>query len=96
MTFTSTKITGSGSDYEVTGDLTIKGVTQAGDVRPRGRRRRAGSVGQHEGRVHVDRLDQPQGLRVEYNAVLESGGLIVGDKVTIEIDVEATLQKPEA
>ena len=28
MTFTSTGITGSGSDYEVTGDLTIKGVTK--------------------------------------------------------------------
>ena len=30
---------------------------------------------------------------MEYNAVLETGGVIVGDKVTIEIDVEAALQK---
>ena len=30
---------------------------------------------------------------MEYNAVLESGGVLVGDKVTIEIDVEAALQQ---
>ena len=30
---------------------------------------------------------------MEYNAVLESGGVMVGDKVTIELDIEATLQK---
>jgi polyisoprenoid-binding protein YceI len=30
---------------------------------------------------------------MEFNAVLEGGGVLVGDKVTIEIDVEAALQK---
>ena len=27
-----------------------------------------------------------------YNAVLETGGIMVGDKVSIELDIEATLQ----
>ena len=40
-----------------------QGRHQAGDVRPRVRRRRQGPVGQHQGRVHADRHDQPQGLR---------------------------------
>ena len=30
---------------------------------------------------------------MEYNAVLEGGGVLVGEKVTIEIDVEASLQQ---
>lgn len=29
---------------------------------------------------------------LEYNAVLEAGGFMIGDKVTIELDVEAVLQ----
>ena len=40
-----------------------QGRHPAGHVRPRGRRRPAGPVGQHQGRLHADRLDQPQGLR---------------------------------
>ena len=31
---------------------------------------------------------------MEWNAALETGGVLVGDKVTIEIDVEAT--QPES
>ena len=63
MTFRSTGLEGSGDDYKLHGDLTIKGVTKPGHVRPRGRRRRQGPVGQHQGRLHGDRHDQPQGLR---------------------------------
>ena len=28
---------------------------------------------------------------MEWNAVLETGGVLIGDKVTIELDIEATL-----
>ena len=96
MTFTSTQITGSGSDYEVTGDLTIKGVTRPvtfdlefGGVQqdPWGNTKAGFTM-----TGSINRKD----FGIEYNAVLESGGVIVGDKVTIEIDVEAALQQAEA
>lgn len=92
MTFVSTGITGSGSDYEVTGDLTIRGVTkqvtfdlEVGGVSkdPWGNTR-AG----FELTGTINRKD----FGIEWNAALETGGVVVGDKVTIEIDVEATLQ----
>jgi len=93
MTFTSTKLTGSGSDFEVTGDLTIKGVTrpvtfdlEVGGVQqdPWGNTKAGFTL-----TGSINRKD----FGMEYNAVLESGGVLVGDKVTIEIDVEAALQK---
>jgi polyisoprenoid-binding protein YceI len=93
MTFTSTGITGAGSEFEVTGDLTIKGVTrpvtfdlEVGGLQqdPWGNTKAGFTL-----TGSINRKD----FGMEYNAVLESGGVLVGDKVTIEIDVEAALQK---
>ena len=63
MTFTSTGITGSGGDFELAGDLTIKGVTK-----PVTFDLEFGGVGKDPWgntprRVHGDGHDQPQGLR---------------------------------
>ena len=93
MTFTSTKVTGSGPEFEVTGDLTIKGVTrpvtfdlEVGGVQqdPWGNTKAGFTL-----TGSINRKD----FGMEFNAVLEGGGVLVGEKVTIEIDVEATLQK---
>jgi polyisoprenoid-binding protein YceI len=92
MTFASTAITGSGSDYEVTGDLTIRGVTKPvtfdlefGGVEkdPWGNTRAGFTL-----TGTINRKD----FGMAYNAALETGGILVGDKVTIELDIEATLQ----
>ena len=91
MTFKSTSITASGGDYELTGDLTIRGVTkpvtfelELGGVGtdPWGNTR-AGFTAT----TTINRKD----WGLEYNAVLEGGGVLIGEKVTIELDVEATL-----
>ena len=92
MTFTSTGITGSGPDYELAGDLTIKGVTKPvtfdlefGGVGkdPWGNTRAGFTV-----TGTINRKD----FGMAYNAVLETGGIMVGEKVSIELDIEATLQ----
>jgi polyisoprenoid-binding protein YceI len=94
MTFRSTAITGAGSDFEVTGDLTIKGITKSvtfdlevGGLQqdPWGNTKAGFTM---TGSINRKEFD------MEYNAILESGGVMVGDKVTIEIDVEAALRKP--
>jgi polyisoprenoid-binding protein YceI len=94
MTFESTKIEGSGSEFEVTGDLTIKGVTKSvtfdlevGGLQqdPWGNTKAGFTL-----TGSVNRKD----FGMAYNAVLEGGGVMVGEKVAIEIDVEAALQKP--
>ncbi len=90
ITFKSTKITGTGKDsYAAAGDLTIRGVTRPVtlDVEgltpeakdPWGFLRRGATAS-----TTIDRKD----FGVAWNAVLETGGVMVGDQVNITIDVE--------
>jgi len=89
MTFTSTSVSGQGADYVVTGDLTIKGVTRprtldlefdgvSGD--PWGGTR-AGFTATAE----IDRRD----WGLEWNVALDTGGVLVGEKVKLQLDIEA-------
>ena len=92
MTFRSTGLVGGGEEYELTGDLTMRGITrpvtfdlEVGGVTtdPWGAER-AGFTAT----ASINRKD----YGLEYNAMLEAGGLMIGDKVTIELDVEAVLE----
>ncbi|MGZ4521757.1 MAG: YceI family protein, partial [Mycobacteriaceae bacterium] len=80
--------------YTMTGDLTIKGITcsipvhfvfTGAAVDPFGNMR-AG----FEGTSTLNRKD----WGVAWNAPLETGGLLVSDKVNLEIDVSAIKQQP--
>lgn len=79
-----------GSDYVLTGDLTIRGVTQSvelattylgSDTDPFGNVK-AG----FEATTEIDR----EAFGLTWNAALESGGVLVGKKVRIELEVQAT------
>ena len=96
MTFTSTSVSGSGRDWQVTGDLTIRGVTRqvtldttfegtASD--PWG-----GSRAAFTATTEVDR----EQFGMTWNAALETGGVLVGKRVKIEIEAEVVLQAPTA
>lgn len=95
LTFESTRIDGTPDDFTIDGKLTIHGVTR--DVT---------LAGSFEGRV----TDPWGGVRVGYsangkinrkdfglnwNAALETGGVVVGDDVRIELNVEAVLANKE-
>lgn len=92
ITFASTAVAKTGDDtYDVTGDLTVKGVTKsvtipfevAGpETDPFGNTR----IGL-EGSLQVNRKD----FGLVWNAPLASGGLLVSEKVTLEFDVSAVL-----
>lgn len=93
MTFRATGIEGDGEDYTVTGDLTIRGVTKAVEleveftgvaVDPFGATRAGFSA-----EAEISRKD----FGLTWNAALEAGGLLVSDKV--KINVEAALVKKE-
>ncbi|MFI5955182.1 YceI family protein [Cryptosporangium sp. NPDC051539] len=90
ITWASTAVKAvDGDNYEVTGDLTIKGVTKSitipfafegaakdpfGNVR----------IG-FEGSVTINRQD----FGITWNAALETGGVLVSDKITLEFEVSA-------
>ena len=88
--FVSTAVEPAGDDrYRVTGDLTLKGVTKpvtvdfeytGAAVDPFGNQR----IG-FEGRATVNRKD----WGVTWNAPLETGGVLVGEKITLEFEVSA-------
>ncbi|GAA1912897.1 YceI family protein [Nocardioides hwasunensis] len=89
ITFSSTEVSRSGSDWTITGDLTIKDVTkpvtiefeQTGSaVDPFGNTR----VG-FEGETTINRKD----WGLTWNAALETGGVLVSDKIKLEFDVSA-------
>ena len=92
-TFRSTAVSKVDDEtYEVTGDLTLKGVTKPVTVTfeltgtatdPFGNFR----VG-FEGRAVINRKD----WGVNWNAGLEAGGVLVSDKITLEFDVSAIKQ----
>ena len=89
ITFSSTDVKRAGSDWTITGDLTIKDVTkpvtiefeQTGSARdPFGNVR----VG-FEGETTINRKD----WGLTWNAALETGGVLVSDKIKLEFDVSA-------
>lgn len=90
ITFVSTGVTPTGgTSLELTGDLTIKGTTNPVTVPfefegtatdPFGNLR-AG----FEGSVVINRKD----YGVTWNAALETGGVLVSDKITLEFEVSA-------
>ncbi|MFE5326898.1 YceI family protein [Embleya sp. NPDC056575] len=93
ITFRTTSIeANSDTDYRVTGDLTVKDVTRpltidfeytGNAVDPYGNLR----VGL-EGSVTISRKE----FGVKWNAALEGGGVLVGDKVVLEFDISAIKQ----
>lgn len=90
ITFTSTVIQSVGtSSFNVSGDLTIRGVTRPVTLEveftgaakdPWGGER----IG-FEASAVINRKD----FGVSFNAPLEAGGVMVSEKVTLEIDIEA-------
>jgi polyisoprenoid-binding protein YceI len=86
-TFTSTGIRADGDDYIISGDLSINGVTKGveleaeftGTAKDPFGNDRAG----FEAAVEINRKD----FGLTWNATLETGGFLVGDKVKITLDV---------
>jgi polyisoprenoid-binding protein YceI len=91
-TFHSTAVVPKGSDYVVTGDLTIHGVTRSVDLDlefngvspdPWGGTRAGFSA-----TTSLSRKD----FGLEFNIPVDGGGVVVGDKVQINLEIEAVLQ----
>ena len=90
LTFVSTGIKATDDDeFVVTGDLTIHGVTKPVSIEveyngvggdPWGNTR----IG-FEGKTTISRKD----FGLTWNVALEAGGILVGDDIKIELDIEA-------
>lgn len=93
MTFVSKKVASSGGQLQVTGDLTLHGITRevalavegpsAESKDPWGNIRRGASAS-----ATISRKD----FGLVWNAALETGGVAVGDEVTILLEIEMIKQ----
>lgn len=89
ITFRSRRVEKSGDGYAVTGDLSLHGVTRevalqadyAGTGKDPWGNERAG----FSAKVALDRRE----FGLTWNAALEAGGVLVGEKVEISIELEA-------
>lgn len=90
ITFTSTEVRAvAGGDLEVDGELTIRGVTRTVTLAvealppevkdPWGKTRRGAMAS-----ASINRKD----FGLEWNLALEAGGVVVGERVAIELEVE--------
>jgi polyisoprenoid-binding protein YceI len=97
ITFKSTSIEQvDAENFKVTGDLTIKGVTKSVDIDfefgglakdPYANER----VG-FEGKASLNRSD----YNVSFNAALETGGVLVSEKIQLEFEISAIKNPPPA
>jgi len=94
ITFKSKEVKkGDGDDFTIVGDLTINGVTKQVEldaeyggkaVDPMGNERTAFTA-----ETKIDRKD----YGLTWNKTLDTGGLVVGDEVKIELEVEGIRKK---
>jgi len=88
MTMRSTGFEADGDDYVMHADLTIKGTTLPVDFELEfdgvGQDPWGGTRAGFTASTTINRRD----FGVEWNAPLETGGVLVGDKVAIELDVQ--------
>jgi polyisoprenoid-binding protein YceI len=97
ITFKSTQFYREGNQLKVKGDLTMHGVTKpvvldvdgpSPEVKdPWGNQRVGASIS-----TKINRHD----WGLNYNKTMETGGVVVGDEITISIDLEAVRKKAEA
>ena len=93
LTFTSTSVAPKGSDFEVTGDLTIKGTTKPvvlelefNGVHPDPW---GGTRAGFSAETEISRKE----FGVDFEIPMDGGGVVVGDKIKVVLEVEAVLQE---
>lgn len=87
LTFKSTKLNRNGSDFELEGDLTIKGITKhvVFDVEFNGVA--TDPFGNTRAGLSATTKISRKEFGLTWNAVLETGGVLVADKVSIELEL---------
>lgn len=97
ITFKSTKVERSGDGLNVTGNLTIKNATKpvvlkVGPIAPETKDPWGGVRRGTSASAKISRKD----FGLTWNKSLDGGGVVVGDEITIELEVELLKKAPEA
>jgi polyisoprenoid-binding protein YceI len=97
ITFKSTKVEKAGENLKVTGDLTMHGVTKPVTLTAEGFTTEAkdpyGNI--KRGGVATTKVNRKD-FGLNYNSVLETGGVAVGEEVSITLDLQMNKKKEAA
>jgi polyisoprenoid-binding protein YceI len=92
MTFRSTTVRTDGPDWIVEGELTIKGITKpvtlALELNGFGPDAYGGTRAGFSARTEISRKE----YGVDIDMPMDGGGVVVGDKITVELEIEAVLR----
>ena len=92
MTFRSTLVEPHGDDWKVTGDLTIKGtalpVVLHLELNGFGPDAYGGTRAGFSAKTEISR----KAYGVDIDMPMDGGGVVVGDKITVELEIEAVLR----
>jgi polyisoprenoid-binding protein YceI len=92
MTFRSTAVRTDGADWTVEGDLTIKGITKpvtlALELNGFGPDAYGGTRAGFSAKTEISRSE----FGVDIQMPMDGGGVVVGDKVSVELEIEAVLR----
>ena len=91
MSYRSTGVRADGGDYVLDGELTLKGTTRSVPLKLElngfGPDAYGGTRAGFTATADISRSD----FGVNFNATMETGGAIVSDKVTVQLEIEAVL-----
>ena len=94
ITFKSTRVERTGEDQlRVVGDLTIRGVTREVGLETTYNGRGTNPWGQQVAGFTAETRINRKDFGLTWNVALETGGLLVGDKLDVLIEVQAVMQE---
>ena len=93
LNFKSTKIEENGSEYEITGDLTIKGITKPDTLNAEFSGLMTDPWGNTKVGLNLDGKINRKDFGLTYNAALETGGVLVGEDVKLNAEIQLVEQK---
>ncbi len=91
-TFRTTSVEGSGEEFVVNGDFTANGVTRPVALEAAYHGSTTGPDGKLRLGFSAETSISRKDFELTWNVAMEGGGVLVGDKVKIELDVAAVAQ----
>ncbi len=92
MTFRSTGVRADGADWHIVGDLTIKGITKPVtlelELNGFGPDAFGGTRAGFSAKTEISR----KAYGVDIDLPMDGGGVVVGDKISVELEIEAVLR----
>ncbi|EPR77438.1 Protein yceI precursor [Leifsonia rubra CMS 76R] len=92
-TFTSTTVTVDGDDLTIDGNLTLRGVTKPVTLKGEFGGIATDGYGQTKAAASASTVINRTDFGVIYNSALETGGVLIGEDITLSFDLQAVLQK---